>query len=103
MESSDVDKLFSVQHIEKLNDTNYRPWSIKVKAILRAKKLLSIVDGSETGPSAPAEGDQQNEASAAALESFTQRKITAAAFILSTVSSSLITYIEDHDEDPAQM
>ena len=48
--SDDYDKAFSTHHVEKLTDTNYRSWSIKVRAIFRAKQILSIVNRIEVKP-----------------------------------------------------
>jgi hypothetical protein len=49
--SNDFDKVFSTHYIEKLTDSNYCSWSIKIKTIFRAKQLLSIVNGTKVAPS----------------------------------------------------
>jgi hypothetical protein len=104
--SDDFDKAFSTHHVEKLTDSNYRSWSVKIKAIFRAKQLLSIVDGSEVSPTISEDDAQDAERLAAhttSLQNYKRRSEQASAYILSTISAALVTYVEDHDEDPAAM
>ena len=71
------DKASAPTHqIEKLNESNYRPWSTTIRAILRERRLFNIVDGTEKAPTISQE-DNNDPSKAAAhvkdLETFELR------------------------------
>jgi len=49
------DKPMSLNSIEKLNESNYRSWSVVMEAILDERQVFTIIDGSEKAPEPPAE------------------------------------------------
>ena len=92
--------------IEKLKESNYRSWSITVRAILRERGLFAIVEGTETAPTiASEEANDPTKAAAHAkdLEAFRLRMMKACTILLATISPRLITYVEDVDDNPAQI
>src|SRR5579871_5753753 len=96
----------SMHQIEKLKETNYRSWSITVRAILRERRLFAIVEGTEKAPAISSEdANDPNKAAAYAqdLEAFESRKMKACTILLATISPRLITYVEDVDDDPAEI
>jgi hypothetical protein len=102
-------------HIEKLTETNYRAWSMQIRAVLREQRLFAIVEGSEGPPideRETATDDQAATHPAAStsapspvyvtkLEAFELRQMKAVRIILHSISSRLLTYVENVD-DPAK-
>jgi hypothetical protein len=94
-------------HIEKLTETNYRAWCMQIRAVLREQRLFAIVEGSEGPPIDDAEVPPQAQSSGASpayvtkLEAFELRQMKAVRIILHSISSRLLTYVENVD-DPAK-
>jgi hypothetical protein len=106
-------------HIYKLNETNYRAWSQQMKWIFDEKDLLEIVLGTEARPTPPS---AQGEASIATVASitaaaqfellqtkyqadlalYTKKVKKARSLFGSTVSQSVMVYIEGLEE-PSEM
>src|SRR5579859_958111 len=104
MSTLDDDRTSTTQ-IEKLTEKNYRSWATTVRAILREKKLFDVVDGQVTAPaqlSAATASTEEHAAYDAALETYEKKAFPACRILLSTISSRLITYVEDED-DPAKI
>ena len=112
----DDDGKTSNYHVKKLSETNYRTWSKQLDAILDEKDLLEVVLGTETEPVAPAgtantaEGTsatitptaEETEAYEAKLALFKKKVKKARAVIISTISDSVMTYVED-EKNPAEI
>ena len=114
------DEKTSNYHVKKLSETNYRTWSKQLDAILDEKDLLEIVLGTENEPAAPkivmtvgtaisttTEGTmttssttEETEAYEAKLTLFKKKVKKARALIISTISDSVMTYVED-EKNPA--
>ena len=94
----------SLSQIEKLNEKNYRSWATTVRAILREKKLFDVVEGKYKAPAKLEDDTSTDEHTAydAALEAYEKKSFPACRILLSTISSRLITYVEDED-DPARI
>src|SRR3981189_1090322 len=94
----------STTQIEKLTEKNYRSWATTVRAILREKKLFDVVEGTTKAPTKLAETATADERTAynTELEAYEKKAFPACRILLSTISSRLITYVEDED-DPAKI
>ena len=94
----------STTQIEKLTEKNYRSWATTVRAILREKKLFDVVEGTTKAPTKLAEAATTDERAAydTGLEAYEKKAFPACRILLSTISSRLITYVEDED-DPAKI
>ena len=94
----------STTQIEKLTEKNYRSWATTVRAILREKKLFDVVEGKTKAPEQLAEDASGDQCTAydTALEAYEKKAFPACRILLSTISSRLITYVEDED-DPAKI
>src|SRR5271155_207728 len=102
--------------IEKLNESNYRSWSQVVESHLDDQDLWEVVKGKEERPqppitptSAPQSSDQAATDAASAmeeyetkLEAWTKKAKKARKMIISTISPSVMTYVEG-TKDPAEM
>src|SRR5277367_2465981 len=103
--------------IEKLNESNYRSWSQVIESHLDDQDLWEVVQGKETQPkppltpttSAPQSSDQAATDAASAmegyetkLEAWTKKAKKARKMIISTISPSVMTYVEG-TRDPAEM
>ena len=103
------DKPMSLNSIEKLNESNYRSWSVVMESILDERPVFTIVDGSESAPKPPAEPEgavtdtTAQTAYATSLEAFNARKRKASTILLTSISSRLITYVDMYKKDPAKM
>jgi len=99
------DEKTSNYHIKKLNETNHQTWSKQLDAILDEKDLLEVVLGTEMEPVAPMGGTDETtmtpptgeeiRAYNAELALFRKKVKKAQAVIISTISDSIMTYIED--------
>ena len=94
----------STTQIEKLTEKNYRSWATTVRAILREKKLFDVVEGKVKAPTQLSDdaSDEDHVAYDTALEAYEKKAFPACRILLSTISSRLITYVEDED-DPAKI
>src|ERR1700733_3589901 len=106
--------------IEKLNESNYRSWSQVVESHLDDQDLWEVVQGKDQKPerpstpttSTPRTTEQEAAAAAAAatameeyetkLEAWTRKAKKARKMIISTISPSVMTYVEG-TKDPAEM
>src|SRR5579859_5856961 len=103
--------------IEKLNESNYRSWSQVIESHLDDQDLWEVVLGKETKPERPSTSTAQTSeqtavadmATAAAmedyeskLEAWTKKAKKARKMIISTISPSVMTYVEG-TKDPAEM
>src|SRR6266496_4306604 len=101
--------------IEKLSESNYRSWSQVVESHLDDQDLWEVVQGNEKKPERPttpttSTTQSPEQASAAAamedyetkLETWTKKRRRARKLIISTVSPSVMTYVEG-TKDPAEM
>src|SRR5271156_2970162 len=106
--------------IEKLNESNYRSWSQVVESHLDDQDLWEVVQGKEKKPERPstpttstAQTSEQSATAAAAataamedyeteLEAWTKKAKKARKMIISTISPSVMTYVEG-TKDPAEM
>src|SRR5271167_800980 len=102
--------------IEKLNESNYRSWSQVVESHLDDQDLWEVVKGKEERPqppitptSAPQSSEQAATEAAAEmeeyetkLEAWTKKAKKARKMIISTISASVMTYVEG-TKDPAEM
>jgi Reverse transcriptase (RNA-dependent DNA polymerase)/gag-polypeptide of LTR copia-type/Integrase core domain/GAG-pre-integrase domain/Domain of unknown function (DUF4219) len=108
--------------IEKLNESNYRSWSQVVESHLDDQDLWEVVKGIEKKPERPstpaiststAQTPEQTAAAEAAtaaameefetkLEAWTKKAKKARKLIISTISPSVMTYVEG-TKDPAEM
>src|SRR5579859_7696003 len=103
--------------IEKLSESNYRSWSQVVESHLDDQDLWEVVQGKETKPKRPSTSTAQtSEQTAAAdtataaamedyeskLEAWTKKAKKARKMIISTISPSVMTYVEG-TKDPAEM
>ena len=102
--------------IEKLNESNYRSWSQVIESHLDDQDLWEIVQGTDKKPepptspttSAPRSSEQAAAAATATeeyetkLESWTKKAKKARKMIISTISPSVMTYVEG-TRDPAEM
>src|SRR5579859_5800167 len=95
--------------IEKLNESNYRSWSQVIESHLDDQDLWEVVLGKETKPERPSTSTAQtSEQTAAAamedyeskLEAWTKKAKKARKMIISTISPSVMTYVEG-TKDPA--
>jgi hypothetical protein len=91
----------STHYIDKLNGTNYHPWSVQIRHILKERELFGIVDGSDTTPAFSGTGPP-TEAHVAKVSDFDKKVMKACSILVSTITPSLITYIEELD-DPAEI
>jgi gag-polypeptide of LTR copia-type/Domain of unknown function (DUF4219) len=92
--------------IEKLNESNYRSWSQVVKSHLDDQELWEVVQGKEVQPEAPTipaagtfESTPESTEAALAdyntkLEAWTRKAKKARKLILSSISPSVMTYVE---------
>src|SRR5271169_6150874 len=101
--------------IEKLNESNYRSWSQVVESHLDDQDLWEVVKGIEkkpehpvtpttststsqtTGPTAAETAEYETK-----LETWTKKAKKARKLIISTISPSVMTYVEG-TKDPAEM
>src|SRR5271163_3489929 len=106
--------------IEKLNESNYRSWSQVVESHLDDQDLWEVVQGKDKKPERPstrttstAQTSEQSAAAEAAtaaamedyeteLEAWTKKAKKARKMIISTISPSVMTYVEG-TKDPAEM
>src|SRR5208282_6472935 len=102
--------------IEKLNESNYRSWSQVVESHLDDQDLWEVVKGKEERPqppitptSTPQSSEQAATAATAAMEEYetklkawTKKAKKARKMIISTISPSVMTYVEG-TRDPAEM
>jgi len=95
--------------IEKLNESNYRSWSQVIESHLDDQGLWELVKGKDKTPEGPAPTAQTSEAAAAAtkdyetrLEEWTKKAKKARKMIISTITPSVMTYVEG-TRDPAEM
>src|SRR5271156_2285939 len=106
--------------IEKLNESNYRSWSQVVESHLDDQDLWEVVQGKEKKPERPstpttstAQTSEQSATAEAAtvaamedyeteLEVWTKKAKKARKMIISTISPSVMTYVEG-TKDPAEM
>ena len=105
--------------IEKLNESNYRSWSQVVESHLDDQDLWEVVQGKDKKPerpSTPTSTAQTSEQTAAAVtataaameayeaevEAWTKKAKKARKMIISTISPSVMTYVEG-TKDPAEM
>src|SRR5205814_1562226 len=100
--------------IEKLNESNYRSWSQVVESHLDDQDLWEIVKGQEAKPVSPVdpptsetpETCQQHTTAmteyGTAMVAWTKKAKKARKLIISTISPSVMTYIEG-TKDPAEM
>ena len=103
--------------IEKLNESNYRSWSQVVESHLDDQDLWEVVKGKDKQPLPPTSpattsAPQSSEQAAAAatameeheikLEAWTKKAKKARKMIISTISPSVMTYVEG-TRDPAEM
>ena len=88
--------------IEKLNESNYRSWSQVVESHLDDQDLWEVVKGEvkkpESSPTSAAETDDHEKQ----LEEWTKKAKKARKMIISTISPSVMTYVEG-TRDPAEM
>jgi hypothetical protein len=102
--------------IEKLNESNYRSWSQVVEFHLDDQDLWEIVQGKDKKPKCPststAQTSEQTAAAEAAtaaavedyetkLEAWTKKAKKARKMIISTISPSVMTYVEG-TKDPVE-
>ena len=91
--------------IEKLNESNYRSWSQVVESHLDDQELWEVVQGMEAQPVAPtipagtSESTPESTEAALAeyntkLEAWTRKAKKARKLILSSISPSVMTYVE---------
>jgi ribosomal protein L12E/L44/L45/RPP1/RPP2 len=104
--------------IEKLNESNYRFWSQVLESHLDEQDLWDLVKGSEVKPERPsnpttststAQTEEQTARTTAAteeydkkLEEWTKKAKKARKLIISTISASVMTYVEG-ERNPAEM
>src|SRR5579859_8079516 len=100
--------------IEKLNESNYRSWSQVIESHLDDQDLWEVVQGKDKKPERPqtpistAQTSNQTataaamEAYEAELEAWTKKTKKARKMIISTISLSVMTYVEG-TKDPAEM
>src|SRR4030081_1451054 len=100
--------------IEKLNESNYRSWSQVVESHLDDQGLWEVVKGENTKPERPSEipttsasGSTEQITTAredyeTTLEAWTKKAKKARKMIISTISPSVMTYVEG-TKDPAEM
>src|SRR5271169_6587745 len=101
--------------IEKLNESNYRSWSQVVESHLDDQDLWEVVKGIDKKPERPVtpttstSTSQTTELTAAEtaeyenkLETWTKKAKKARKMIISTISPSVMTYVEG-TRDPAEM
>ena len=102
--------------IEKLNENNYRSWSQVIESHLDDQDLWELVKGlvlkperpSNSTPSAPTAQAVQERATPATadyekkLEEWTKKAKKARKLIISTISASVMTYVEG-ERNPAEM
>src|SRR5579859_6303166 len=101
--------------IEKLNESNYRSWSQVVESHLDDQDLWEVVKGTDKKPEHPStpttsvsQSTDQTVATAAMeeyetkLEAWTKKAKKARKMIISTISPSVMTYVEG-TKDPAEM
>src|SRR5579859_3918223 len=101
--------------IEKLNESNYRSWSQVVESHLDDQDLWEVVQGKDKKPERPTptttipQSSDQAAAAATAMEDYeaeveawTKKAKKTPKMIISTISPSVMTYIEG-TKDPAEM
>src|SRR5579859_453666 len=101
--------------IEKLNESNYRSWSQVVESHLDDQDLWEVVQGKDKKPERPTptttipQSSDQAAAAATAMEDYeaefeawTKKAKKARKMIISTISPSVMTYVEG-TKDPAEM
>ena len=95
--------------IEKLNESNYRSWSQVIESHLDDQGLWKLVEGKDKKRERPPPTATTSEAAAAAtkeyvtrLEESTKRAKKARKMIISTITPSVITYVEG-TQDSAEM
>src|SRR5271167_4691951 len=100
--------------IEKLNESNYRSWSQVVECHLDDQDLWKVVQGEEKSPEAPPAPPSPQTAEVSEtyrvvmeeydtkLEAWTKKAKKARKMIISTISPSVMTYVEG-TKDPAEM
>src|SRR5579862_5918080 len=100
--------------IEKLSESNYRSWSQVVESHLDDQDLWEVVQGKEKKPESPeapatpqtTETTQRHTAATEEygrkLEAWTKKAKKARKMIISTISPSVMTYVEG-TKDPAEM
>jgi hypothetical protein len=75
--------------IEKLNDTNYTDWAIKMEALLEEKDLWKVVSGEETAPT--------TGPTSKAAKTFLKKQRLARAKIILHVENSQLPHTRDPD------
>jgi hypothetical protein len=100
--------------IEKLNESNYRSWSQVIESHLDDQDLWEVVQGKETKPERPTTAIPQSneqvtmevvaemEEYETKLEVWTKKAKKAPKMIISTISPSVMTYVESI-RDPVEM
>src|SRR5579859_5887937 len=105
--------------IEKLSESNYRSWSQVIESHLDDQDLWEVVQGKDKNPErpqAPTSTAQTSDQIAAAetataaameayeaeLEAWTKKSKKARKMIISTISPSVMTYVEG-TKDPAEI
>src|SRR5277367_2085730 len=100
--------------IEKLNKSNYCSWSQVVESHLDDQDLWEVVQGNDKKPERPSTSIPQSSEQAATeaaaemqeyetkLEAWTKKAKKARKIIISTISASVMTYVEGM-KDPAEM
>ena len=98
----------STYNITKLNETNYRSWSQQLRWILDERDLWELVNGEEVRPTVSTTQPQQSEQSSTAtgdinkLTAWTKKAKKARSIIGSSITASVMTYIEGID-NPVDM
>ena len=98
--------------IEKLNESNYRSWSQVIESRLDDQDLWEVVQGKDKKPERPTPAPQSSQQAAATdmameeyetmLETWMKKAKKARKMIISTISPSVMTYVEG-TRDPAEM
>lgn len=97
-------------NVDKLTEYNYRSWSQVIESHLDDKDLWEVVKGIEKKPTAPAtptnssSTDQEVATTEyeSKLEQWTKKAKKARKMIISTITASVMTYVEGV-RDPAEM
>ena len=100
--------------IEKLSESNYRSWSQIVESHLDDQDLWEVVNGQEAKPVSPVDSPASETTEArqqhitamteyeTAMAAWTKKAKKARKLIISTISPSIMIYVED-TKDPAEM
>ena len=89
--------------IEKLNEKNYRSWSQVIESHLDDQDLWELVNGTEPKPAPiPVSEGSEEMVNAVELEAWAKKAKKARKLIISTISASVMTYVEG-EKNPATM